>query len=186
MQQKIEENIGILGEITAKFYDQSGLCKSDRFFNEIIESLRGAMPRIMRFYRLGKLVKVDEHKNIICNAGFNAITRRMTGDMTYTGEINKALLGTGAGSTVAGRTQLFAEVYRNDMASGTDDQNIAYLTAYFTEAECDGTYTEFGNCVDGGVGVNSGLLWSHIVGLNWVKSNTIVLVVSQKYTFRSV
>ncbi|MCX6795800.1 MAG: hypothetical protein NT165_03715 [Candidatus Falkowbacteria bacterium] len=186
MQQKIEENIGILGEITAKFYNQSGLSNADRLFNMAVERLRGVIPQIMSFYKLGELVGADEHKNVICNAGFNAITRRMTGDMTYTGEITKALLGTGSGSTTPARTQLFAEVYRNDMASGTDDQNIAYLTAYFTEAECNGTYTEFGNCIDGLASANTGLLWSHITGLNWIKSNTIVLVVSQKYTLRSV
>ena len=140
----------------------------------------------MKYYILGALVKEDYHKNVICNDGFNALTKILTGDFTYTGEINKALLGTGSGTLAATNTTLFTEAYRNDQASGTDSSNIAYLTAYFTETEVTGTFTEFGNCIDGTGTADTGQLWSHIDSLNWVKDNTTVLVVSQKYTFASV
>jgi len=140
----------------------------------------------MKFYILGRLVNEQRRFNVICNVGFNALIRRLVGDVTYTGHLNKALLGTGAGTAVAGDTQLINEAYRNDMASGTDNNNIVLLTAFFTETECAGTFTEFGNVIDGGAGANTGRLWSHLTGLNWVKDSNTVLVISQKYTFTSV
>lgn len=95
-------------------------------------------------------------------------------------------LGTGAATPSAADVKLVTESYRNNTASGTSKDNESYLTAYFTETECNGTYTEFGNFIGGGAGADSGSLWSHIGGLNWVKTNLIVLVVSCKYTFASV
>lgn len=181
------QDVGVKGEIIAKFYDQSTLSWFERKWNEALIALRDINPKVMKHYKLGQLRAVDHHTNVICNAGFNAITRLLTGDTTYSGEVNKALLGTGStGSAAASDTTLETETYRNDIASGTDDSNIAYLTAYFTEAETSGTYTEFGNVIDGTGSADTGQLWSHLKGLNWVKDSNTVLVVSCKYTFASV
>lgn len=94
-------------------------------------------------------------------------------------------LGTGVGTPGASDTTLSTEAYRNDTASCTDSSNILYLTAYYTETECDGTYTEFGNFIGGTDDPDTGSLWSHIAGFSWVKPNTAVLVVSCQYTFAS-
>lgn len=182
----IIEKTGVLGEITAKFYDQSKLTARDRAFNRIVRNLRPVFPGIMKHYRLGELASIDEHKNVICNTGFNTFTRRLTNDFTYSGYINKMALGTGVAAPSATDIKLATEAYRNATASGTPSNNEAYLTAYFTEVECSGTYTEFGNFIDGSAAADSGKLWSHIGGLNWVKTNLVVLVVSCKYTFASV
>jgi hypothetical protein len=195
----LNANAGVLGEITAEFFDQSTLTKFEHRINAFLDGLRhGAIDRAPKFvkrwfyknfktlYRWGKKTGEDKHKNVICNNGFNALTRLLTGDTTYTGEINKALLGTGVGSASASDTQLITEAYRNDIASATADANIAYLTAFFTEAEVSGTFKEFGNCIDGTASANTGRLWSHIAGLNWVKDTNTALVISCKYTFASV
>lgn len=185
----------MLGEITAKFYDQSTLNFIERKINKMIDWGKNETPRIVRafvnkhffnLYRFGVLKRVDEHKNVICNDGFNAITRLLAGDATYTGEINKALLGTGTtGSADASDTELETETYRNDIASATASSNIALLTAFFTEVEVTGTFTEFGNVIDGTGSVDTGQLWSHLKGLNWVKDSSTALVISCKYTFVS-
>jgi len=184
--KKTKEEAGVIGDITAKFYDQSGLSKAELIWNCLVEKIRAKYPNVMKFYVLGKLVNEQRRFNVICNGGFNALIKRLVGDVTYTGHLNKALLGTGAGLAGATDTRLITEVYRNDMASGTDNNNIVLLTAFFTETECAGTFTEFGNAIDGGVGANTGRLWSHLTGLNWVKDNNTVLVISQKYTFTSI
>lgn len=181
-----KENAHAIGDITARFYDQSKLTKRDRIFNLLLEKIRPIFPRVMNHYILGNLVQEQRRFNVICNNGFNALIKRLVGDITYTGHINKALLGTGAGAASASDTQLIAEAYRNDMASGTDNSNAVILTAFFTETECAGTYTEFGNVIDGDENQNTGRLWSHLTGLNWSKDNNTVLVISQKYTFISV
>ncbi len=188
----INEKVGVLGEITAIAYDQRNLTKAQRGINKIIQSLRSQFPEwarkinLMKAYQLGPVLFKQEFKNVICNAGFNAITKRLSGDTSDTGVINKAILGTGAGTPVASDTQLFTESYRNDIASATEASNIAFLTAYFTETETSGTFTEFGNCIDGTGTANTGLLWSHIAGFSWAKDTQTVLVVSCKYTFASV
>lgn len=186
IKKHTKENAHTVGDITVKFYDQSKLTKKERAVNRIIEKIRPAFPKIMKLYILGDLVQEKRRFNVICNTGFNALIKRLVGDTTYSGYINKALLGDGSGSAGAGDSQLINEVYRNDMASGTDNSNVVLLTAFFTETECSGTFTEFGNVIDGDVGVNTGRLWSHITGLNWVKDSNTVLVISQKYTFISV
>lgn len=182
----INEKTGVLGEITANFYDQSRLSSFDHKFNRLLEKLRPKFPKIMKLYRLGDLVSTDYHKNVICNAGFNTLTRRLTNDTTYSGYINKMALGNGVATPSANDVKLVTEVYRNNTASATANNNEAYLTAYFTEAECSGTYTEFGNFVDGSASADSGKIWSHIGGLNWVKTNLTVLVVSCRYQFNSI
>lgn len=194
----LEQKTKVIGEIKAEFYDQSKLSERDKKINQFLEGVKNKLlPKLhgklrasfyknyQKFYRLGNLVAVDEKKNVICNAGFNAITKLLTGDTTYTGEINKALLGNGVGSASAVDTTLINEVYRNDIASGSEDGNIAYLTAFFTEAEVSGTFTEFGNCIDGTGTAETGQLWSHLAGLNWVKDTNTALVISCKYTFAS-
>ena len=181
-----KESAHAIGDITASFYDQSKLTKKDRLFNLLLEKIRPIFPRIINHYILGNLVQEQRRFNVICNGGFNALIKRLVGDISYSGHINKALLGTGAGPASANDTQLIVEAYRNDMASGTDNSNAVILTAFFTETECSGTYTEFGNVIDGDENPNTGRLWSHLTGLNWAKDNNTVLVISQKYTFISV
>jgi hypothetical protein len=183
----INTAVKVTGIVEARFYDQSTLSQYQQWVNKAILKIRNAVPKIMKFYQLGELKNADIHQNVICNAGFNAVAKLLTGDVTYTGEINKMALGTGTtGSASATDTELETETYRNDTASGTDDENIAYVTAYFTEGEVNGTFTEFGNFIDGTGTADTGQLWTHLKGLNWVKDGLTVLVISCKYTFASV
>jgi hypothetical protein len=178
-------NIKITGEITAKFYNQKNLSRGKKIVNKMILRLRKRIPALMKLYFLGEKTREDKHKNVICNAGFAKITEALGNNEAKTIYINKMALGTGTGTPAATDTTLFTEAYRNDTASGTDVSNVLYLTAYYTETECDGTYTEFGNFIGGTGDADSGSLWSHIAGLNWVKSDTVVIVISCKYTFQS-
>lgn len=183
---QVQTPIKVTGIIEARFYDQSQLTEAQREKNKEILKKRDKDQSVMKDYQLGVLVNADIKQNVVCNAGLEAITKLLTGDTTYTGEVNKMALGTGTtGSASATDTALETETYRNDTASGTDDSNIAYLTAYFTEGEVNGTFTEFGNFIDGTATADSGQLWTHLKGLNWVKDSLTVLVVSCKYTFAS-
>ena len=181
-----EQNIKVKGEITARFYNQSSLSFFQKQYNKLIKWLSKKNRGLMKYYALGELTRTDRKTNVICNIGFEAVCKRLAGTMTYTGEITKMALGTGTGSAVVGDTTLETETYRNDTASGTGSSNIAYITAYFTETECNGTYKEFGNFIDGAAGADTGQLWSHVSGLNWVKDAVTILVVDCKYSFSSV
>ena len=188
--------IGVRGEITAKFYRQEN--KTAQRWNGWIENFihlarisnRRKLAKWLfeTLYLPGQLVNTDEHKNVICNAGFNRVCQGISGDLgAVTLAINKMLLGTGAtGSAAASDTQLQTETYRNDTASGANSSNIAYVTAFFTQAEVTGTFTEFGNVIGGTGSANTGYLWSHLKGLNWVKDGVTTLTIDCKYTFQSV
>lgn len=189
MEQSLKiEKIGVKGELTAVWRRQDNPVL--RQWNKALESLNkeGLMSRktMYKLSFLGKEVKREKVKNVICKTGFNAVCRRLADDTTYTGIINKALLGTGTTPATANDTKLKTETYRNDIASGTAGDNIAYITCFFTETEVTGTFTEFGNVIDGTASANTGQLWSHKTGINWVKDGVTSLTVDCKYTFASV
>ncbi len=176
----MKEKIKIKGEITARLYDQSNLSFLSRLWNKFV--LRLGLDK-KRWYILGRLKMVDVQTNVICKPGLEAIGTRLTGDNTYTGEVNKMALGTGTPTPSVNDTTLETESYRNDTASGTASDNVTYLTAYYTETEVTGTFTEFGNFIDGTDSADTGQLWSHIAGFSWEKDDTTTLVVDCKYTF---
>ncbi len=179
--------IQIKGEITTKAYRQTNplLNRWNRFVEHLMEVLPYARARLFKLYAKGDLIWVDDKNNVICKAGFARVTGALANDLTLT-HINKCLLGTGIGSATANDTQLITETYRNDTASGTHADNIAYLTAFFTQTEVTGTFKEFGNVIGGTGSANTGYLWSHLAGLNWVKDNVTTLTIDCKYTFQSV
>ena len=177
----MKTKLKIKGEITLKKYDQTSLSFIQTLWNRIVVKLN--LNR-KRFYLLGNLLATETKQNIICNAGLNVLARLLANDNTYTGYITKMALGSGTGSFDGTETTLYTEVYRNATASYTSSGAIAYLTGYYTETEVDGTFTEFGNFIDGAAGADTGQLFSHL-SVNWVKSNTEAWVVDCKYTLAS-
>ena len=187
---EINQNVKVKGEITAKFYDQSVLSFGKKLVNKWINFVvkKGWKDRkfLTDHYILGRLKQVSVNKNIICNAGFEIVCKRLAGTEIGTGEINKMALGTGTAVAAVANVKLVAESYRNDTASGVGSANVAYVTAYFTEDEVSGTFKEFGNFINGTAGADSGYLWSRITGITWQKDNVTTLVVDMKYSFASI
>lgn len=126
--------------------------------------------------------EVMEYDNIIPTAGFTLITNNLT-DPTPTNSIllNKAVLGTGTNPPLLGDTQLQTEVYRNDLASRTNQGAIAYVTAFFNATEVSGTFREAGIVADGDAAPNTGVLFSH-VAINITKSLTQTLTLDWTLT----
>jgi hypothetical protein len=90
--------------------------------------------------------------------------------------LNYAALGTDATAVSENDTQLGTETYRNEIASKTNAANIAYVTAYYSQTECNGTYKEAGIFSDATAAANSGILVSH-VNIDVTKTNTQKLTV---------
>lgn len=127
--------------------------------------------------------EVWEKHNIVVTAGRNVLARRLAGNTTYTGAINYGALGTQASpSIVNGATQLGTEAYRKLVSSQSYSSNIAYVDFYYAATDCNGTYTEFGNFIDGAAGANTGQLFSYIATGGWVKSSVQSLFISCQYT----
>lgn len=173
-----KKEIKLKANIKAKIYDQSSLTFWKKLWNKIVVNFR--LNR-KRYYILGNLKFIDEKHNIICNSGLAVLAALLASDNANTGNINKMALGTGTGTFNGSETALYTETYRNSVGSYTSDGAIAYVTAYFTETEVTGNFTEFGNFIDGEAGSGTGKLFSH-VSISWTKTNVQVLVVDAKYT----
>jgi hypothetical protein len=132
----------------------------------------------------GIILGFTEKHNLITTVGRNVLCRLLAGDTTYSGQINYGALGTGGSPSPAnGSTQLQTEVYRKIYSSHTTDgNNIAYVDFFYAATDTNGTYTEFGNFIDGTSSANTGRLFSYITTGGWTKSNLVSLFVSCQYT----
>jgi hypothetical protein len=129
----------------------------------------------------GKKPHFEKH-NIVVTRGRSVLAELLSGGTTYTGEINYGALGTAVSPTPTNSsTQLGTEVFRKFVASQTFEDNVCYIDFFFTAGDCNGTYTEWGNFIDGGAGANSGRLFSYIATGGWTKTNAESLFVSCQY-----
>lgn len=119
--------------------------------------------------------QVFKYENVVTKAAWTMIANNFT-DPTPDNSmlINKAVLGTGTNAPNVNDTQLQTETYRNNLASKSNVQNIAYATAYFNATEVTGTFREAGLVVDGTNTANTGLLVSH-VAINITKTTSQTL-----------
>lgn len=121
--------------------------------------------------------------NIIVTTGRNVLARLLTGDATYSGQINYGALGSSSTAVANSDTQLGTEVYRKIYSSHTTDgNNVAYIDFFYSATDTNGTYNEFGNFIDGTGTANSGRLFSHILTGGWVKTSIQSMFVSCQYT----
>ena len=136
---------------------------------------------ISKYIKSGKIVAMDEKHNIIVDAGLEELAKSMSGERATTPDINYGLLGTGTPDVAANRTQLVTESFRKVAASRSHDKNIIYIDLFFDAADCSGTYTEFGNVIDGTASANTGTLFSYIATGGWVKTASQSLFISCEY-----
>ena len=142
---------------------------SDVSYEEAKELIKGMKPTF-------------EKHNIIVTAGRTVFARLLSGDATYSGEINYGALGSDATAVTNADTVLGTEVYRKIASSQTYDENICYVDFFYSASDTDGTYEEFGNFIDGAAGADTGQLFSHMITGSWVKTNTESLFVSCQYS----
>ncbi|MCX6756343.1 MAG: hypothetical protein NTX85_03310 [Candidatus Nomurabacteria bacterium] len=155
--------------------------KEIAMLREYVKTGKKSILSVLR--KTGALIKHSHRHNLITTAGRTVLARRIAGNTTYTGAINYGLLGMQASPVPANSsTQLGTEVFRKLAASQTFDNNIAYVDFFYTAGDTNGTYTEFGNVIDGTATVNTGQLFSYVATGGWVKSNAQSLFVSCKYT----
>lgn len=173
-----------VGIIKPQIHDARTLSPENRRFNENLRRAyrNGQINRDELCKRIirGKLIYEAEFKNVISLDGFSAVSKFLAGDNSDAGGIDTALFGTGTGTTSESDTALFNEIYRNAQASRGSSGNVTLLTAFIDEGETTGNYTEFGNCINGGLPNEK--LWSHISGFLWTVDLLSTLTVSQSYT----
>ncbi len=178
----LKANTKVNGVIRGRCYDQSRLPFWKKLWNKAVIALE--LDR-KKHYFLGPLKWEKESKNVVCNAGFAVIGGIFLGSYGGAGEVTHAALGSSSAAVAASDTTLTTEVYRNTVFSGAVEDNVTYLTAFYTEAETSGTYEEFGFFIDGAAGADTGEMWNHYLTGGWVKTGSDALVVDGKFTFSS-
>lgn len=175
--------VGVRTNIDA-FFLAPWVDENSPVLNELREYIKTKKVSILN--RLRELGALQEHKarhNLVATVGRSVIAQRLAGTTTYTGTIAYGALGTVASPTPAnGDTQLGTEVFRKVPSSQSYAANIAYVDFFYSATDTNGTYTEFGNFIDGSGTVNTGQLFSRIATGGWVKTNVQGLFVSCQYT----
>lgn len=103
-------------------------------------------------------------ENITTTVGRSVFAQILGGDNTYTGNVNYTALGTNNAAAVVGDATLGTESYRKALTSGTDLSNVTYLETFFTAAEVNGTFEEYGMFIDGAAGADTGQLFNRFTG----------------------
>lgn len=99
-------------------------------------------------------------ENVTTVEGRNVFARLLANDNTYSGNVSHTALGTSNSAASTGDTALGAETYRKAISSATALNNVAYLETFFTAAEVNGTFEEYGNFIDGSGTADSGQLFN--------------------------
>lgn len=181
--QKVNLDLAIKPNVKM-FNLASWVKENSKEIDQLREYIKTGKEEILnQLQKVGAVLDFKLDHNIVVTSGRNVLARRLAGNTTYTGAINYGALGTQASpSIVNGATQLGTEVYRKLASSTTYSSNIAYIDFFYAATDCNGTYTEFGNFIDGAAGANTGQLFSYIATGSWVKSSIQSLFVSCQYT----
>ena len=148
------------------------------------DSVRGKSNLISELKDAGKIIEIKKQSNLIANVGISVIAQRLTGDDTYSLEINYGALGTGTTPPTSTDTTLETETYRFPVSSSAYDGNKAYIDFFIAQGDGTGDYTEFGNFIDGTGDVDTGVLFSKVV-VDWEKTASDSLFISCEYTITS-
>lgn len=145
-------------------------------------SLKGRYKFTIRDAKTNKIKKIVEYNNLIPLVGRALIANNLSSNApTNDPYANYVALGTGTTAPANGDTTLETEVYRNPTASATNADNIAYITGFFSAADCNGTYKEAGIFCNGTGIADSGILLSR-VAIDITKSATETLTLDFSLT----
>lgn len=136
----------------------------------------------------GKILWEDVRKNVVCLSGLNLIAQNLAGINSVGRDnflkITHCAVGTGTATATTNDTKLQTEVYRN-VPTHSNSGNQVSLTCYFDQTEPTGTWTEFGVFIQGTATADSGYIFNHLSGLNWVKTGTTEIQVDVVFTLAS-
>jgi hypothetical protein len=190
MQQEQNEKSKIKGIHTLRAYDLSSdeaqkLDKEIKFHIETkhLWNLKGYNARYQELIGQLKKFMVRELvvENLVPTVGRTVFARRLTGDTTYTGIITHGALGSGSTAPTNSDTQLTTEVFRKVPATANYILNSVFIDFYFSKADTNGTYNEWGIFIDGTGSANSGQMFTHALTGGWSKLSTESLTITTQY-----
>lgn len=130
----------------------------------------------------GKVKAERQYKNMIVTSGKAVYARLAAGDSTYTGEITRCAVGTGAASPTAGDVTLQTEIDRAAYQSRSRTGNVLTLEYYFGITDANGVLKEAGLFIDGTDTPDDGQLYNR-VNIDLTKTPSDALIVAVQITF---
>lgn len=133
---------------------------------------------------LRRLFQIREYtvNNLIVTVGRSVLAQRLANTTTYTGIINYGALGSDNTAVANGDTTLGTEVFRKVTASDSYTDSIAFIDFFYSKADTNGTYEEFGTFIDGTASVDTGQMFTHALTGGWVKTASESMTVAAQYT----
>ena len=128
------------------------------------------------------MIKEYVFSNLVTTVGRSVLAQRLSNTTTYTGVINYGALGSSSAAVNNTDVKLGTEVFRKTVASASFTNNVAFIDFFFSKADTNGTYNEWGTFIDGGVGADSGQMFTHALTGGWTKSASESMTVSCQYT----
>jgi hypothetical protein len=134
--------------------------------------------------KLRKLSLARQYRvaNLVTTIGRSVLAQRLANTTTYTGTINYGALGSSATAVANADTQLGTEVFRKVTASTSYTNNVAFIDFFYSKADTNGTYQEFGTFIDGTGSANTGQIFNHALTGGWTKSASESMTVSCTFT----
>ena len=144
--------------------------------------IKGHYKFTIRDAKTGKIKRTYEYENLIPTVGRTLLANNLT-DASPDNDprVNYVALGTGVTAPTNADTTLETESYRNTVASETNDDNIGFVTGFFSAPEVNGTFREAGLFCDGGAGADTGILFSR-VAINVTKTALETLTIDWTIT----
>lgn len=192
-KKNLKDITGIIGKQTVSIYNMASK-KAMEIEHEINTFLlrpnaerlseKGRAYFLSLIAELERISKVREYvtENLIVTVGRAVIAQRLASITTNTGIINYGALGTSATAASNGQTQLVAEVFRKIVASASSTTNVAFVDFFYSKADTNGTYQEFGSFIDGTGTANSGVMFTRVVTGGWTKTSSESMTVACQYT----
>jgi hypothetical protein len=188
METIVKEKSSIKGRMVVSVFDTSSpeADKLDREMAALVEGPRfaGYHAKYKELLNALKRFVVREYAvdNLITTEGRAVLAARLANDTTYTGIINYGVLGSSATAPTNADSQMTTEVFRKVVASASDTDNVAFIDFFYSKADTNGTYQEFGTFIDGTGSANTGQMFTHALTGGWTKSASESMTVSCQYT----
>lgn len=176
----LAERTGVTGALLIRNFtiENAGAIEIDRQLRNAHDIPKPEYDRLIN--HLGWLCPTRELiiPNLVVLSGRAVMARMLIGDTEFTGAINYGALGSGSAAPDASDTVLDTEVARKLFARRTRTNAQCNFDFFYSMADTDGTYEEFGMFIDGTASADSGQLFNRALTGGWAKTDTEAMTVS--------
>lgn len=180
MKQSLQESSFITGVLTFRNFVIDSpraqeihdlLANAHDMANEVYEALQAELMQICRYREL-------EVHNLVVAVGRANIAAVLNGEVVSASAISYGALGSDNTAVNSADTTLGNEVARKLFSRRVRTNAQIVFDFFYSQADTDGTYEEFGMFIGGTATLDSGTLFNHALTGGWSKTDTEAMTVS--------